>query len=348
MSKPRTELQELVDSPNEDLQTEYKGWLDLHEKATKAHVARHIAALHNHGGGNLVFGFTDDMRVEGPNPHDPALYNRDTFNGIVRRYLEPPFQCDFTEVRSSAGNVHPIVTVPPHGAAPTCAKAGGPERDGKPQGITGGVFYIRRPGPESAPIASPSDWAPLIRRCAMHDRAAILNAVGAALGGNASEQAWVRGGPGASHAAVLEKWHDAAHRAFLDALPPTEQGALLRKWHWQMSYLVLRADGQRLDVGDLITVLREINGEVKDLVSTGWSMFHVFERDELRPRFRTDPASGQGDNDFVQCNLLPGSRTGGCDFWRVTPDGLATLVREYWEDQQITSGATLSPNIMVR
>jgi hypothetical protein len=42
--------------------------------------------------------------------------------------------------------------------------------DGKPRGITQGVHYTRKPGPESAPILTASEWAPIIRRCVMHER----------------------------------------------------------------------------------------------------------------------------------------------------------------------------------
>src|ERR1051326_7461214 len=50
-SPSSTELQELVDQPAETLEAEYKSWLDLSANAVKADLARHIAALANHGGG---------------------------------------------------------------------------------------------------------------------------------------------------------------------------------------------------------------------------------------------------------------------------------------------------------
>lgn len=44
MNQPRSELQELVDAPNETLAVEYKSWLDLDENSGRADLARHIAA----------------------------------------------------------------------------------------------------------------------------------------------------------------------------------------------------------------------------------------------------------------------------------------------------------------
>jgi len=46
-----TDLTDLVDFPRETLEVEVKGWMDLGDKAARTNIARHIAALANHGGG---------------------------------------------------------------------------------------------------------------------------------------------------------------------------------------------------------------------------------------------------------------------------------------------------------
>jgi hypothetical protein len=51
----RSDFQELIDSPNETLGVEYKEWLDLNDSEARADLARHIAALANHGGGGYRF-----------------------------------------------------------------------------------------------------------------------------------------------------------------------------------------------------------------------------------------------------------------------------------------------------
>src|ERR1700722_2574690 len=131
----RNDLQELVDSPNETLHVEYKSWLDLSQNEVRADLARHIAALANHGGGTIIFGITDAMQAAGANPFPKVSIDRDLIAGIVKKYLEPTFQCEVHVVRSAEGNDHPVVIVPPHGVAPICAKAGGPVVDGKQRGI---------------------------------------------------------------------------------------------------------------------------------------------------------------------------------------------------------------------
>jgi hypothetical protein len=54
------------------------------DKHPKAKIARHIAALANHGGGYLVFGFRDDRA---PNPSPPfqlESFSRDNISSIIR------------------------------------------------------------------------------------------------------------------------------------------------------------------------------------------------------------------------------------------------------------------------
>jgi len=139
---PTDELQEFVDNPDETLETEYKSWLDLiNDTEARADLARHIAALANFGGGRIVVGFTDAMTSAGANSFPGVLYDRDTVSGIVKRYLEPPFQCTVRTVTSKLHVEHPIIIVPPHGATPICAKASGPTVKGRPQGIVQGTYY---------------------------------------------------------------------------------------------------------------------------------------------------------------------------------------------------------------
>lgn len=347
--RAENELQELVDNPNETLEVEHKEWLELADNGeARADLARHIAALCNHGGGVIVFGFTDSMQVAGPSASPKVSFDRDTVSAIVKKYLEPTFQCDVRLVRSSLGNEHPIIIVPPHGAAPICAKAGGPVIAGRTRGIAQGIYYIRKPGPESAPIAAAAEWAPIIRRCAMHERASIIGALDAALRGAAA--------PTAATTDQLKTWHDAAHDVFLKDITEYKARAELAKWHCQFSYAIERSDGQRLRHEQLPQILREVNAEVRDLVQTGWSMFHLFSRQDIKPFFDTDPASGQGDEDFFETAMLRATDSSpfghmGIDMWRVSTDGKATIIREYWEDHDwpgVPPGRCFSPNMMVR
>jgi len=344
----RDELKELVDEPNETLDDEYKSWLDLSGPEGRANLARHIAALANHGGGRIVFGFTDQLAYAGPNTNPTPLLDRDVVAGIVKKYLEPAFHCDVFRVESAAGNEHIIIVVPPHGAVPVCAKADGPMVAGRTLGIIKGTYYIRKPGPESAPISNASEWSPLIRRCLMHDRTAILAAVDASL----------RGAPAVPTTDdQLRKWHEAAYAMFVTKIDESKSSADLAKRNVQFSYLIERDDGEVIDHNSLCEILMRVNAEVHDLVDTGWSMFYVFSKPELAPAFTTEPAIDRGEEDFLECSLLNDTsvRDFGADSWRMSVDGKATLLREYWEDNAdaalttgLKPGSWFSPNMMAR
>jgi hypothetical protein len=233
-----TELRELVDSPNETLGVEYKTWLDLADATVRADLARHVAAMANHGGGKIVLGISDDMASVGANPFVDTACNRDLIASIVKKHLEPPFQCDVHLVTSAGGTVHPVIVVPPHGSSPICAKAGGPQINGKQSGISQGTYYTRKAGPESAPILTPAEWAPIIRRCAMHERSAIIGALDLAIRGVSA--------PEPSAVDTLKTWHDAAYAAFLKDVWRAPDFANWGTSNFQYSYSIDRSDRQEL------------------------------------------------------------------------------------------------------
>jgi hypothetical protein len=345
----KSDFQELVDTPNETLDVEYKAWLDLAENnEARADLARHIAALANHGGGLVVFGITDNMEFAGPNPFPKVVFDRDLVAGIVKRYLEPTFQCDVRIITSRTGNSHPVIIVPPHEATPICAKAGGPEINGKPKGIAQGMYYTRKAGPESSPILTVAEWAPIIRRCAMHERASILSAVDAALRGSNTVSSAV--------ADVLKVWHDAARPIYEKDIADRGLPPFYSTSFYQMSYAIERANGQVLNLDGLIEILRQVNAEVRDLVATGWSMFYSFSQVGSAPLFQTDEKSGQGEIDFLECAHLRDfdPTVLATDMWRVSADGKATIIRSYLEDNaafvpqtSLAQGTWFSPQMMV-
>jgi hypothetical protein len=128
------------------------------------------------------------------------------------------------------------------------------------------------------------------------------------------------------------------------------------KSYYQFSYAIDREDGQLLDANRLIDILRQVNAEVRDLVWTGWSMFHPFTGSTIGPFFNTDESSGQGDRDFLECALLRDKDPGflATDMWRVSVDGKATIIRCYEEDHVgftaqtgLAQGTWFSPQMMV-
>lgn len=315
------ELTDLIDLPNERLEAEYKDWLDLSEELSRAKVARHIAALANFGGGYLVFGFADKtMMPTGANPW-PQSYSHDGIGSLIKKYLEPAFEVNVRHLRSNGGNDHTIVVVPPHGAVPICCKQNGPgDAKGQPQGINRGIYYTRKPLPESAPIVTEAEWLPIIRRCAMHDRTALLGALTAVLSGPHRADA-----PGGVE--QLQSWHTALRRKFL-AKPLIQSSDILLN-NAQFSYSIASADGQRLDPAEMVEILTQVNKEAVDRVNTGWSMLFPFTRQPIAPYLTSDPEAGTGDEEFLEADLTldGGKPEADSDMWRVSQTGLVSLIR---------------------
>ena len=347
-----SDLTDLVENPREDLAIECKAWLNLSDNLQRAKIARHLAALANHGGGYLVLGFNDDLTPDHPRPTDIGIYSRDVFSDIVRRYLTPRFQCEVIHVAAANGDEFPVVRVPGHGSVPIATKADGPRgRSGGPQGIRSGVYYIRKPGPESAAIIGAEEWAPLIRRCVLNNRDGLLRDFSSLM--NQREQ------PTPDDRQQLTVWHRNSERRFLELLPDdvaSRWPVSINENRYQLSYLISTEENETLQIGDLVRILEEINVEVRTTVWTGWSMFYPFTRPDIAPRLFPENADGTGA-DVMECNLLADGDFDISlpDYWRLAPDGRVTLVRVYREDRvrsarelQRSSGTWLSPETVVR
>src|ERR1700685_4388811 len=214
--------------------------------------------------------------------------------------------------------------------------------------LQGSGTYIRKTGRASAPMTSSQEWRDLIRRCVMHERAALLAAIDASLRGSTTIPTTDE---------TLRKWHDAAYAKYARNVEKFRAPSELMLRNFQFSYLIETQDGQRLDPNQLPQVLMRVNAEVQDLVRTGWTMFYVFTVPDVAARFSVDPAIDEGNQDFLECSLLVdvSKRGFGADTWRVATDGRATLIRDYWEDDVravpttgMTPGSWFSPNMMAR
>ena len=123
---PSVDLLDILAATNENLGLEFKAWMDTRDSEVRAKLARHIAALANHGGGYLIFGVDDQTRKPlGATELALALFSQDAVAGIVKKYLDPRVQV-LVEHVVHEGVGYPIVVVPSHGARPVVAIADGP------------------------------------------------------------------------------------------------------------------------------------------------------------------------------------------------------------------------------
>jgi hypothetical protein len=318
---PQRLLIELLDDPREDMAVEIKDWLDLEDKAVRADLARELIALANHGGGTILFGFADEptgWRATGACPYPDAPYSQDAINDLCRRHAEPAFHCTVHHLTSALGNEHVVIEIPGGHRVPIRARRGGP--DGSR--LRADVYYVRRPGPESAPVGSAQEWDDLLRRCIRAQRDELLDSFRAIVHAVGPPGADVLGTVGQPIQEPLVAWRKESRERLADLIAdelPEERPSRYASGTFSAAYRVIDPAVEPA-LQDLLTILQEVKGS-----ETGWPPWNVFRRDELRPRTA---------DRVIECWLRETVFEDGAhsDFWRVSADGKAYLLRGYQED----------------
>lgn len=347
-------LQVLIDDPCRSLEVEYKGWRNLNDAEDRAELARDIAALANHGGGYIVFGFCrETLTPEDTHPFWTRCTGEQVA-GVVREYLDPPVRCEVVALRSAAGNMHSVIQAAGHGPVPVCIARNGPVVAGDKL-VERGAFYIRKygpvahgkhiasPQPQSGRIDAPQDWTALIRRCVRRDRESLLAMIDAAIEGR-------RKNPSLEQ--QLRTWHDAARAAFLRLVPRSPVAEQLQRRHFALSYGFELIDRREVERTQLPEVLRLAAFEQRTMFPDVLNMFDPPWRRTVQARFTADPATGDDEAEFLEAAWLrdrvPGETA---DFWRFSPAGMATILRDYAEDRGVCGpqpGHWLSPNALAQ
>ena len=341
-----SDIQDLIVSPCRALEVEYKSWRNLDHPDDRAELARDLAALANHGGGFVVFGF-QERNLE-PDDTDPFRTNCtiERVNAIVQTYLDPPIECAVVTAVAPSGTTHTVIRVSGHGTTPVCIRQDGPLLNGN-RLIERGAIYVRKqhvatsigvPVPESSKIEIVQEWAALIRRCVRRDREALLGMMEATIDGRVVA-------PDANQR--LLAWHRAARAAFLALTHRSPVADSLAKRHYALSYSFEHIRPEILEHAQLPERLRRTVFDVQTQFRSGWNMFDPPYRRGVQARFITDPATGDEDTDFLETAWLRARNPDTtADFWRVSPRGLATIIRGYAEDLAplpIRPGTCLSP-----
>ena len=350
-------LQDIVDAPCRALNLEYKSWRNLDNPEDAAELARDIAAIANDGGGVIAFGFNEDTLAPTDTEPFATLCEADKVASIAEAYLDPTPRCEVAIIRSAIGDDHPVIRVPGHGTSPVFIRRDGPMVNNE-RLLDRGTVYIRRhgvarrgtvgaPRPESARMEGPWDWAPLLRRCVRQDRQALAGLIDAAIDGRREAPAL---------AERLRLWHDAAHEAFRALVPRSPVADSLGPRHYALSYAFELGRGEMLEPVQLPEFLSRCVFSVQDLIRIGPRMFDPPYRRAVRGRFLTDAATGDEETDFLETAWLRDvAPSEMADFWRVSPRGLASVVRAYGEDQRelnaslgMEPGTWFSPNALAR
>jgi hypothetical protein len=330
-----SDLSELVSSRSEDLSIEYKAWLDTRDPAARAKLAKHIAALCNHGGGYLAFGVDDKTRAPmGETTLDRGFFSQDEITGVVKKYLDPRPAIRVEEAEHE-GVRYPVVIVPPHGSRPVVPIADGPkDGNGKPIGIRAGVVYVRRAGPESVPITSPDDWNALFDRCLAH-RADLMGVI--------LRAALARPGRPAMQATkMLKAAIEATATDFVEqvasfgkTVAPKEQPRVLkaRDAFSVIGYGLLGEDGQLIDLQGVRALNDRVSISMRQFAYSGWATFIPLPVPKKAPQIRTEVLLGE-DRTYLEGMRLDAMEVlfSALDYWRIYETGIAATAQSDRED----------------
>jgi hypothetical protein len=345
---PESDLAALVTAGSEDLDIEYKAWMDTSQNDVRAKLARHLAALANHGGGSLVFGVDDKTRKpQGTTQLDRTLFGEDAISAIVKRYLDPPFQCQ-TAWATCDGVDYPVVIVPSHGSRPVIAKADGPQDDkGRPIGITQGAIYVRAPGPESVAIKTPEDWTALLERCLSH-RADLLTNIMHRVIGRPSK-------PTLSVAQMLTAACDATTDDFIAQVAATEIPPEDEVWFRAKSqnfavngYALVGNDGELLVIESPYALNEQVSAGLRGYFRRSNMPFRHVRTAERAPQFRMATLLDR------EAAYLEGMRLTAMpvvhrseDYWRIYDAGIVTIAESYREDHIVFRTGSQLPFLLV-
>jgi Putative DNA-binding domain len=341
------DLSDLLVVANENLGLEFKAWMDTRNHEARAKLARHIAALANHGGGYLIFGVDDKTRKPlGATDLDLALFGQDAISSIVKKYLEPRVQV-LIEQMQHEGVTYPVVVVPSHGARPVIAIADGPHDDrGRPVGISSGSIYIRIAGPESAPIRSADDWNTLIDRCLSHR----IDLLGKVLRQSLAHQSR----PDQKVITLLQAALDDAAQDFTaqtqllaDKAEPKYRDDIIRAGtnYSALGYALVDSAGHPVEISNPRSVNARVSVEMHPYAYYGWSSFLPLNVPERAPQVRMSTLLGQ------EVTYLEGMRvdktgliTSGFDYWRIYECGIGVSVESFRDDWR-RAGETAPPHL---
>jgi hypothetical protein len=330
-----SDLAALIAAKSEALEVEYKAWMDTSVAETRANLARHLAALSNHGGGYLIFGVDDKTKVpEGATTLDLKLFGEDAMSTIVKRYLDPRFQCR-VEWAEYGGISYPVAIVPSHGARPVIAIAGGPpDQKGQPVGIREGALYIRSAGPESIAIRRADDWTALLERCLRHRTDLLASIMRQAIGSSSKPSLaaidFLKAACQATGESFVAQIHESVPLVAEADQPRVRQMA---DNFAVLGYALLGEDGGLVPLENLRGLNARADVGMHQYAYNGWNAFLPLHVPERAPQLRTEVIAGE-DRSYLEGMRIPTSAvlSSAFDYWRMFEQGVCCYAESYRED----------------
>ena len=319
-------LDQLLEAPNEGLDIELKGWLDLSDNGHRGTLAKGLIALANHGGGVLIIGFDSNGDPAENRPDDIASYNQDAVNDVLDRFADPGFHCTVqTVTRQADGLSYPVILVPGGHKIPIRSRRGSPGNE-----IQVYSYYIRRPGPASERPQTGHEWDELIRRCIRNSTDEIATLIRDVLEGRAP-RADV---PPDTTARLAQLDTDSVARwtHLINALP-ADSHARMPHGHYRVAAII-----EDLNLG--LAELREAMGRAQQHL-TGWPPWWWPTREGITPYIHENS---------IECHLTDQAAfadSAHSDFWRVSATGELFLIRGYDEDSLEQRARPLAPGTVL-
>ncbi len=287
----------------------------------QAKLAKAIIAMANHGGGYVVIGFDEEPGLPASSapgrPASLASYNRDRVNGITDKYLEPAVHCEVYHVPAPNGADYPLIVIPGGHRIPIMAKRDGPSGGELRQR----AIYVRRPGPKSEEPRTAQEMSTLFDRCFSNRRDEVADLIRSLLAGSMPA---ILGPDTALGAAPprLNMWvgEGCNRHADLTRDLSLDDGRRFPRGYALFAY-ELRGALRKLSVSELLEIL-----QTQMPRHTGWPPWWVPTRPGIAPYV---------NEGAIECWLGRDESprdAAHSDFWRVSPEGLAFLMRGYQED----------------
>ena len=310
-------LERYIVNPIEDLDAEYKVWLDLSKESNRATLAKAVIALANHGGGVVVLGFEDQGTglLASPRPAEIPDVTQDNVNDAVRSYAEPQLHCRLYSAKHPVlGSVHPVIRVP-GSDVPVMSRRDRPEA-----GLQQRKVYVRKPGPRSEEPQTAEEWRTLLDRCVRARREDMLDSIRAIVLGRVDDSGSGQVADG------LEGFMDSSRVRWTALVQNEPKDAPMRFPNGHYEFTIAPVGPRPADNLSELKNRLEVAQRVK---TSGWPPFLDIGVQRLNP---------YPSENCIEAWLgrpTPGNRyedTPYADFWRASLSGQLYIIRGYAED----------------
>ena len=330
------DFQPLIINPREDMDAEYKSWLDISTNHGRATIAKAAIGLTNYGGGFIIIGFSEEgpELVSQPRPENIPEITQDAVNAAIRRYSDPEFHIELHKVtHPNTRAEHIVISVPGGQTEPVMSKR---DCDGV---ITQNRCYVRKPGPRTEPAQTREEWRTLLERCVQARREDMLDAIRAIVTGRVEAGTTIQNVEDIFTSFVTsarERWSELVENL------PGDMPAKFPHGSYELAFSFAGADPAAT-----LTELQDRLAEARRIKLTGWTTFLQMVTPGYAPYPHEEYVEAWVGRPITDDAAARDPSV--CDFWRASLQGELYTIRGYAEDGNIghTPGTYIDVTIPV-